>query len=155
MTNKKQTCKNIHWRSAWILTPGVSSKHRSGQGGKPKVDVSLIPPRCFPDRCLPDASLMLPRYRPDACQIPDAPQMPPTDASQMPPRSQMSPRCLPQMPPRCLPDDASQMFPICFPDPRCPPNASHEIQILPTWVGKLRKDIFLGSIWEPFGIAWS
>ena len=32
----------------WILTPGVSSKHRSDQGGKPKVDASQMPPRCLP-----------------------------------------------------------------------------------------------------------
>ena len=32
-----------------ILTPGVSSKHRSDQGGKPKVDASQMLPRCFLD----------------------------------------------------------------------------------------------------------
>ena len=103
------------------MAPGVSSKHRSDQGGTPKVDAPQMLPRCLPDpRCPQGASH---RCLADGSQIPDAIQMLPTDAS--------------QMPPRCFPD-ASQMFPICFPDPRCPPNASHAIQILPRWVLSLK-----------------
>ena len=94
MTNKKQ--------SAWILTPGVSSKHRSDQGGKPKVDASQMLPRCFPDafQMLPTSFQMPPRCPPDASRCflmhpicfsdtsrchPDATQMFPDASSLMPP----------------------------------------------------------------------
>ena len=80
-----------------------------GWGGIPKVD----------------ASLMLPRYFPDASQIPDA---------------QMPPRCFPdasQMPPRCFPD-ASQVLPRCFQDPKCPRDASHDIHIPSRWLLSLK-----------------
>ena len=60
---KKKTGRNIHWWSAWILAPGVSSKHRSDQGAKPKV---MLP------RCLPDAS-QFPLCSPLICDVSKVP----------------------------------------------------------------------------------
>jgi len=101
--NKQKQINNIHFQFHGILTvlvrrPCAPSKHRLDKGGKPKVDVSQMLPRCIPDACQ-----MLPRCFPDAQRC-----LP--DASQMLPRSQM---------PRCHPD-ASQMPPRCFPVPPLP-----------------------------------
>ena len=46
---QKQAGKNIHWCSAWILTIGVSSKHRSDEGGNPKVETSQRTSRDLPE----------------------------------------------------------------------------------------------------------
>ena len=52
--NKQNQINNIHFQFNGILTvlvrrPCASSKHRLDKGGKPKVDASLMHPRCLPD----------------------------------------------------------------------------------------------------------
>ena len=77
--NKQNQINNTHFQFNGILTvlvrrPCASSKHRLDKGGKPKVDASQMPPRCFQmlprcfhqmladaSRCIPDASQMHPR----------------------------------------------------------------------------------------------
>ena len=100
--NKQKHINNIHFQFNGILTvlvrrPCASSKHRLDKGGKPKVDVSQMPPRCFPDPRCPDATQMLPRCLPDDSQIPNAPEMSPT-TSKVPPdgsSASSSPKWLP------------------------------------------------------------
>ena len=87
--NKQKQINNIHFQFHGILTvlvrrPCAPSKHRLDKGGKPKVDASLMFPRCLPDDS----------------QIPNAPEMSPT-TSKVPPRwllslklSQMASKCL-------------------------------------------------------------
>jgi hypothetical protein len=67
--NKQKQINNIHFQFHGILTvlvrrPCAPSKHRLDKGGKPKVDVSQMPPRCFPDPRCSDATQMLPRCLP-------------------------------------------------------------------------------------------
>ena len=64
--NKQKQINNIHFQFNGILTvlvmrPCASSKHRLDKGGKPKVDASLMFPRCLPDDShIPNAPVMSP-----------------------------------------------------------------------------------------------
>ena len=81
--NKQKQINTIHFQFNGILTvlvrrPCASSKHRLDKGGKPKVDASLMPPRCLPDASqIPDATQMLPRrskFPPDGSSASSSPK---------------------------------------------------------------------------------